>query len=125
MYIAGKKKTQRRYLEKIIRNSGFEISLSPPDFEEKTNYLNLYSIPLKDYSLKEIFNSVFENAQKELEFYLFLKIVQKNDIHKTLLNMLIDLAGDFLFEVKIGYLGDTLKRDSYKHFCHFEHVISN
>ncbi len=115
LYIAGKKKNQRKYLGRIIKNSGFDNFLSPPEYESRRKYLNLYSIPLYKDSTREIFEIVLVNAQKELEFYQFLKVVQKNAMHNSLLNALIDLSGDFLFEVKAGYLNCTLKFDKYNH----------
>lgn len=121
-YLAEKKRHQLAFLEKIAEKSNNE-NFSSNEFHNNFNYLNIYLTPLFNHSLRDIYNTAYDYAKKELEFFQFLRILQKNAMHHSLLDALIDLSKDFLFDVKMGYLEMVPSTDIHNHSDTIEYVL--
>ena len=122
LYLAEKKRHQLAFLEKIAEKSTNE-NFSAYEFHNNFNYLNIYITPLFNHSLRDIYTIAYDYVKKELEFFQFLKILPKNDMHHSLLDTLIDLSKDFLFDVKMGYLKMAPNTNIHNHSETIEYVL--
>ena len=101
-YMGVKKDAQRMIIEKIARSQGIELAPSSALFKtvEEPGATDLEM----DENFEDIFQTIHEVAADELEFYIHYAAVEKDIRINSILLMLVDLAKEFLFDVKIWYL---------------------
>jgi hypothetical protein len=101
-YLGVKKDAQRKIMEKIAQSMGIELT-------QPAGIPFLENIPQKNAEIEEekfdkIYQSIYEIAEDELEFYLNYAEVAKDAKSRTLILMMADLSKEFLFDLKIWYL---------------------
>ena len=124
-YLDKKKRNQLKFIKKIAEDSNVDITSYNGHISPENRYLHFHLPPLKNRSLKELYTLSYENAKKELEFFQFLTILQKNSMHNSLIITLIDLTKDFLFDVKMGYINLTSGNDTFNQAATIDYVLKN
>jgi hypothetical protein len=101
-YMGVKKDAQRVIIEKIARSQGIELA---PSYSYRNTGEQLGATDLEiDEDFEGIFQTIHEVAADELEFYIHYAAVEKDIRINSILLMLVDLAKEFLFDVKIWYI---------------------
>jgi|WetSurMetagenome_2_1015567.scaffolds.fasta_scaffold00396_28 hypothetical protein len=101
-YMNVKKDAQRVIIGKIARSQG--ISLPTMESAQSRSFDFAGGGEESNEDLEDIFRTVHDVAADELEFYINYAALENEYRANSILLMLMDLAKEFLFDVKIWYL---------------------
>ena len=104
LFLSGKKRGQQILLEKIASKYHYKISSLLKDQQGQKRYLINQSNYLFSKTLKEIYKFSYEYAVNELDFYIHISSLVRNNLSKYALDILIDLSKDFVFDIRLAYI---------------------
>lgn len=109
-FLTGKKREQQLLLEKIAFRYNYDISTVTKNKPDEKRILINQSNYLYLKSLKEIYAFAYEYAVNELDFYTHVYSYVGNNLAQRTLDTLIDLAKDFIFDVRLAYIDFITKQ---------------
>ena len=104
LFLSGKKRKQQILLEKIASKYNYKVSSLLKDQQDQKRHLINQSTYLFSKPLKEIYKFSYEYAVNELDFYIHISSLVRNNLSKYALNILIDLSKDFVFDIRLAYI---------------------
>lgn len=122
LYLAEKKKNKLLPIKNIVQSAGINFYTIMGHDNNRLGYLNIYSTALYESTINEIYSFALSFGEKEVDFYKFLIGIKRSPLISLLIETLIDLAQDYIVEIREGYLisfSQSQKRKSEKHLRWF------
>jgi hypothetical protein len=109
-FLTGKKREQQLLLEKIVSKYNHKISALIHTIPDQKRLLINQSNYLYLKKLKDIYKFAYEYAVNELDFYIHISSLVRNNLAQSALDTLMDLSKDFVFDVRLAYIDFIAKQ---------------
>lgn len=114
LYLAENKKNKLLQIRDISQSAGINFYSIVSCDNNQFSYFNINTTQVFDSTLDEIYSFALSFGEKEVDFYKFLDGIKKNPLISILIKTLIELADDYIVEIKEGYIGFLSKSLTYK-----------
>ena len=109
-FLTGKKREQHIILEKIVSKYNHKISSLINNIPDQKRLLVNQSNDLYLNDIRDIYKFAYEYAINELDFYIHISSLVRNNLAQSALDTLMDLSKDFVFDVRLAYIDFITKQ---------------